>query len=195
VPKVVDHELRRREIGEALWRVVRRDGVHGATVRAVAAEAGWSASALRHYFTSQDELLTFTMQLVADRAAERIAALPAAGDPRARAEQALSEVLPLDADRRLENAVWMAFNARALTDPALRAVQDSTYDAIHALCRRVVADLVVDQPPAGRRLLAHELNVLLDGLAVHAALRPSRWPPRQLRRVLSHYLDRLAERR
>jgi AcrR family transcriptional regulator len=191
VPKIVDHETRRREIAAALWRVARRHGVEGATVRAVAAEAGCSPSALRHYFVTQDELLAFTMRLVAESARARIVALPATGDPRRRAERALSELLPLDDERRTETHVWIAFNARALTDPSIRAIRDSTYDAIRELCRDLVADLI---PATGARLdlLARELNVLLDGLALHAALRPDLWPPRQLRAVLRHHLDALS---
>ena len=187
----MDHETRRREIAAALWRVARRHGVEGATVRAVAAEAGCSPSALRHYFVTQDELLAFTMRLVAESARARIVALPATGDPRRRAERALSELLPLDDERRTETHVWIAFNARALTDPSIRAIRDSTYDAIRELCRDLVADLI---PATGARLdlLARELNVLLDGLALHAALRPDLWPPRQLRAVLRHHLDALS---
>jgi AcrR family transcriptional regulator len=191
VPKIVDHETRRREIAAALWRVVRRHGVEGATVRAVAAEAGCSPSALRHYFVTQDELLTFTMRLVAENARARIVALSTVADPKRRAERVLSELLPLDDERRTETHVWIAFNARALIDPSIRAIRDSTYDAIRELCRDLVADLT---PATGARLdlLARELNVLLDGLALHAALRPDLWPPRQLRVVLRHHLDVLS---
>ena len=50
MPRVVDHAVRRQELAEALWRVVRRDGVHEVSVRTVADEAGTSPGALRHYF-------------------------------------------------------------------------------------------------------------------------------------------------
>ncbi len=54
MPKIVDHDARREEIAQALWRVVRRDGIRAASVRTVAAEAGWSAGAVRYYFPDQD---------------------------------------------------------------------------------------------------------------------------------------------
>jgi AcrR family transcriptional regulator len=73
VPRLVDHAARRQEIAEALWRVVRRDGVHEVSVRTVADEAGTSPGALRHYFASQDELLGFALRAVVDRAAARYA--------------------------------------------------------------------------------------------------------------------------
>lgn len=53
MPKVVDHERRREDLARAVWAVVARAGVDGATVRAVATEAGWSIGALRYYFATQ----------------------------------------------------------------------------------------------------------------------------------------------
>ncbi len=64
MPKIVDHDARREEIAQALWRVVRRDGIRAASVRTIAAEAGWSAGAVRYYFPDQDGLLSFAMDLV-----------------------------------------------------------------------------------------------------------------------------------
>ena len=48
MPKVVDHAARREQLAAALWRVVVRDGVEAASLRRVAAEAGWSVGSLRH---------------------------------------------------------------------------------------------------------------------------------------------------
>ena len=50
MPIVVDPEERRRDLAEAVWRVVRRDGLERASVREVAREAGVSMGSLRHYF-------------------------------------------------------------------------------------------------------------------------------------------------
>ena len=60
VPKIVDPEQRRHELGEAALRVIHRDGIHGASLRNVAKEAGMSMGALRHYFDSQAEMLMFS---------------------------------------------------------------------------------------------------------------------------------------
>ena len=57
MPKVVDHELRRRELARAALRVIGRDGLEAATTRAVADESGWSTGVLKHYFDDKDHLL------------------------------------------------------------------------------------------------------------------------------------------
>jgi len=75
MPKVVDPVERRRELAEAVWRVIRRDGIEGASVREVAREAELSTGSLRHYFGTQSELLTFAMRSVMQRIERRVAAL------------------------------------------------------------------------------------------------------------------------
>src|SRR5918995_4672700 len=109
MPKLVDHEQRRRDLAEAVWRVIRRNGIDQASVRTVAREAGWSAGALRHYFSTQSELLGFAMQLVVERVEGRIAALEPPKEPREAVKQLLHELLPLDDERRAENEVFFAF--------------------------------------------------------------------------------------
>ncbi len=193
MPKIVDHEQRRRELAEAVWRVIRRTGVDGASVRTVAQEAGWSAGALRHYFRTQSELLDFAIELAAERISQRVGALELAGDPRRAVEQLLSELLPLDDERRAENQVWLAFTARALIDPQLRMRRAEIDDALRAAALRAVEMLGL---PAGREraLEAERLHALLDGLALHAAMRPERLPPRRIIAVLRRHLDELEDK-
>jgi AcrR family transcriptional regulator len=193
MPKVVHHEQRRREIAEAVWRVIRRNGVEGASVRTVAQEAGWSAGALRHYFGTQSELLDFAIELAAERIRQRIGELELADDPRRAVEQLLSELLPLDDERRAENEVWLAFTARALIDPQLRVRHAEIDDALRAACQRAVELLGV---PAGRQraLEAERLHAVLDGLALHAAMRPELLPPRRILALLRRHLDEMEGR-
>ena len=190
MPKVVHHEQRRREIAEAVWRVIRRNGVEGASVRTVAQEAGWSAGALRHYFGTQSELLDFAIELAAERVRQRIGALELADDPRRAVEQLLCELLPLDDERRAENEVWLAFTARALIDPQLRVRYAEIDEALRAACRRAVELLGL---PAGRQrtLEAERLHAVLDGLALHGAMRPELLPPPRIVAVLRRHLNEL----
>src|ERR687896_603443 len=121
VPKLVDHEQRREQLAAALWRLVMREGIEAVSVRRVAAEAGCSTGSLRHYFETRSELLAFAMELVVERVSARVASPPAGLDRRAIAESALQQVLPVDAERRAEAQVWLAFPA-LIEGPALPAV-------------------------------------------------------------------------
>jgi AcrR family transcriptional regulator len=196
VPRSVEESVRRRDVAEAVWRVVRRDGLEGASVRAVAGEAGLSMGSLRHYFPSQSELHVFAMRLVTDRIRARVEALPATRDPRHRAMGVLEQMLPMDADRRAESEVWLAFSARALVDPALGALRDEGWDLLREVCHNLVHRFVdAGVLAAGRdaEVEAARLHALVDGLLVHGVLRPARADPATLRQVLAQHLDGLVQ--
>jgi len=59
VPKVTEAYLdqRRQQIIEAAFRCFARKGFHQTTMRDIYAEAGLSAGAIYHYFTSKDEII------------------------------------------------------------------------------------------------------------------------------------------
>lgn len=194
MPRIVDHEARRAELAEAMWRVVYRDGVAAATVRSIAAEAGWSPSALRHYFTTQTDLLVFAMEHVMAKATERFTAEDWTGPPRQVVQRMLEQLLPLDRQRAREAEVWLQLAARTPVEPAARARMKEADDgirraaglAVHALTG---AGLVA--PDRDTDLEVARLHALIDGLTLHALLHTDLMPPDRLRAVLADHLDGL----
>lgn len=194
MPRQVDPEQRRAEIAEAVWTVIRRDGLQRASVRNVAREAGLSMGSLRHYFATQGELLCFAMQLVGERARARVRAIQPATDPRATAERLLQELVPLDTERRAESEVWLAFTGRALVDAEQRAIHQQIHDQLNGACATAITLLAEAGLTAGDLdvdLEATRLHALLDGLAVHAVMRPERVTPARIRAVIARHLDTL----
>jgi AcrR family transcriptional regulator len=189
MPKIVDREQRREELAAALWRLVVREGIEAASVRRVAAEAGWSTGSLRHYFATHSELLAFAMESVMERVTRRLERVPRTLPPRRIAELALHEVLPLDDERRAEMQVWLAFTTRALVDPELRALRDRAHDGLRSLCISAVQLLGGDETDAQR------LHALIDGLALHAVLDPATTTPERQVELLGAELDALADQR
>jgi AcrR family transcriptional regulator len=190
VPKLVDHDARRAELARAVWAVVRRAGIDHASVRTVAAEAGYSAGSLRHYFPTHSELLAFALQVVVDRIGSRVHGLDRDPEPWRAARQVLHELLPLDDERRAENEVWLAFTARALVDPSLREIHAEVDDALRKTWTGIAEALALDDPDfEGERL-----HAMVDGLCVHAALNGDRLPPERVRAVIDHHLDSLRPR-
>ncbi len=191
MPRIVDHDARRAELVRALWDVVRRSGIHAVSVRSVAAAAGTSPSALRHYFATQDELLAFALTTVLERVTARIG--PHLGDLVGRdgALVILEQFLPIDDDRRAETAVYLAFIGRSPGNPVLQGIRDEA-DALALRGVRLAVQLLADAGAvgAGRDLDAEagRLYALLDGLAMHGSLMPDRYPADQLRALLDRHL-------
>jgi AcrR family transcriptional regulator len=189
VPKLVDHDERRETLAGALWRVVTREGIEAASLRRVAAEAGWSTGSLRHYFGTHSELLSFAMELVVQRVTGRVARLWPSDDPRETAQRLLEEVLPLDAERHAEMQVWLAFTARSLVEPELRELRDRAHAGLRGLCATAVELL------GGGAADAERVHALIDGLALHAVLDPQTTTPQRQRHLLGAELDALTARR
>lgn len=124
MPKKVDHEARRREISQALWRIASTRGLEGASLRDVAAEAGISLGRLQHYFRTKDEMLVFALRhietLAQQRIRARIEALDGEPTPRDILRACLTGMLPLDEQSRIGFLVGVAHFHRAVHDPALR---------------------------------------------------------------------------
>lgn len=59
-------------IAEATWKIISEKGIHHATSRTIAKEAGLSQGALRHYFSKQESLLAFAIELVKEKVLTRI---------------------------------------------------------------------------------------------------------------------------
>jgi len=110
MPKIVDHDNRKKAIAEATWQVILEQGMKGATVRNIARKAGLSLGALRHYFSTQEELLIYAMDLVKERVAERVEKIALKNlPPKEVVLQMLLEIVPTNETTRAEMEVWLEF--------------------------------------------------------------------------------------
>jgi AcrR family transcriptional regulator len=195
MPKVVDHEERRAELGAAVWRLASREGLEALTVRRVAEEAGWSTGAVVHYFSDKEELLLFAFRTVADRVGRRLAAAEERTDePLELARAWLVQGLPLDAERQAEVRVWFAFLGLALARPELARAGRLTYRA----WRRRVTDLLEEAQRRGQvradvdcAAAAAALVAVVDGLAVQATFEPRALSGRHQAELVDQHLDAL----
>jgi AcrR family transcriptional regulator len=175
MPKLVDYDERRSELAEAAANLIARAGIGAATMRDVAAEAGWTTGALTHYFADKRELLLFTFQASLER---RRAAREASDttDPLAQLISSLEGALPSDDDRRRHWTVTIAFCAQATGDADLAAAQRDAYREFRAhLAGLVRRRGIATGRPA--EILAERLIAAADGIAVQALFDPELWPP------------------
>jgi AcrR family transcriptional regulator len=197
MPKIVDHETRREEIAEALWRVVRRDGIRAASVRTIAAEAGWSAGAVRYYFPDQAGLLSFAMDLVSHRVRQRVEAIESEGSALSIVMRYLEQVLPLDAERRAEFDVWLAFLAQAQAESGADTLHrhvDKVHDELRELCGTLLGALAAAgglKEGLDLALEVERLHALIDGLSLHGAIQPGHSTPTRIQQLIRHHIESL----
>lgn len=196
MPRLVDHRERREQLAEAAWRVIVREGVAGASVRNVAAEAGLSVGSLRHFFTTQSELLVFCLQLVIDRVADRVAALPAQPTPQEAITSMAEQFLPLDADRRAEMEVYLSLFSAGREDDVLRVCCQRAYRLLREACLEMIMESCgpsITDDPRRRDFEAARLHAVIDGLALHLLYEPAGADPRWAQDVLDTHVRGLVE--
>jgi len=183
--------------GRALWRVVRRDGIRAASVRTVAAEAGWSAGAVRYYFPDQDGLISFAMDLVSRRVQDRISAIQPEGTITEIVLRYLEEVIPLDEERQAEFDIWLSFMAQAQAESGadgLREHLGPVQDGLRGLCQSLVTSLSESgavRDDLDKDLEAERLHALIDGLSMHTSIQPDHTAPARVRAILGAHLESL----
>lgn len=195
MPKIVDHEERRRELLAAVWRVVQSEGIERTTTRAIAREAGWSVGALSHYFKDREDVLTSALRMSHRRIKDRWTVLLEGLAGITALRELVLDNLPLDEGRALETRLEVAFWARALTRDAVLVVQQAEAAALH----RRVLDLVQEAKECGEirdkgstEQITERLLALIDGLSLHAVLYPERLA--LLREVVDGEFARLVDK-
>ncbi|HLU34468.1 MAG TPA: TetR family transcriptional regulator C-terminal domain-containing protein [Thermomicrobiales bacterium] len=171
-------ETRRKMIAEAVLAIAAREGLDGATVRDVAAEAGVSAGMVQHHFRTRDEMLRFACEFMVERTRGRIGELTGSMtepvSPRMVLGAMFHEMLPLDDERRNGVRVWMAFLARAVVEPELEAFMRETHIGTHAAIVRLLREAETAgelRPGIDIEKAAMGLFATADGLVSHVLLR------------------------
>jgi AcrR family transcriptional regulator len=66
VPKIIDHDQRRSDIVDVTWDLIVRGGIEAATMREIAAAAGFANGALKLYFPSKEDIIAATYERALD---------------------------------------------------------------------------------------------------------------------------------
>lgn len=194
MPKIVDHDKQRMLVAEAAWRIIRRDGMEQASVRNIAEEAGVSVGSMRHYFSTQSELLRYAMSLVSERVSHRVQKMSFIGSPKDNMKCLLLEFLPNTEEKLAEMEVWYAFTARSKTDPTLKELANTVYDELRQAVGSVINYLIkldLSRPDLDKELEIERLYALVDGLGIHTVLRPDQMNGKLMDDVLTLHLASL----
>jgi AcrR family transcriptional regulator len=193
MPARGDHDARRRDVSEAVWRVLASRGFGGLTLRAVAAEMGASTGLLSHYFPTKRALVRHAHDVAEERSAARTRHVPEApGLPALRA--ALLDVLPLSPEMAAMSRAWVSFWDAAIGDPELGASQTARYVRWRStLSPHVEQAQRLGELPASADVddLVATVAAFAHGLVVQALFDEERFPPARQVALLDQFLAAL----
>lgn len=194
MPKIVNHDERRELIVDATWRLIERGGFESATMREIAAEAGFVHGALHRYFPNKESLLAAAFVRAHTRTNMRAA-------EKLREQRGLealrtlcTEIMPIGRDRLQEARVVVAFWDRAIQDQDLWNAHRE-----NALNWRGQMQIFLDQAREDGEIsdadsdevIIDQITAMNAGLQIMCLLMPETATIERQLAALDSYLDRL----
>ncbi len=191
MPKVVDHSERRRELVQASWDVIARDGIEGVTLRNVASAAGCTTGRINHYFSGREDLLSSALVAAYDESEQRMIAVIKTSLPaKERLRRVVYEGLPFDAARLKEWKVWIVFWAAAASNPLLAKQNRIRYEGWRHLLLGLLGQIESLSPDSAEHCV-EELLAIIDGLGLRVTLTNTPGNRRMASRTIDDYIDRI----
>lgn len=191
MPKKVNHTERREEFLQAAYRVIKKHGFAGVTVRSVAKEAGFTTGALVHYVDSMDQLLVEASEYSAREVRGLMEAAEALEDPLLSLREVLYLALASDEDKRGNWNYFLGFWERSVYNELVRKVTHLRYSEWIRRTSRLIkraknaGDLADDIhiPQASRACVA-----LIDGIAIQVLRSGKAMAPKEQRAMIDMWI-------
>ena len=161
VPKLVDHDVRRREIAQAVWAVIAERGIEGVTLRSVASEAGVSVGRIQHYHASREELVRDSCRELLKAATQQFEAADDA-TPVERLRRLVLGRIPTTPEFAIGTSIWLAYEAKSVDDPVIAELVQRG----HAGGVQEAAALLSECGVADASAVALRLMATAEGLAI-----------------------------
>lgn len=179
MPRPVNHDEKRSAIARIAADLIAERGLEAATIRQVAAHAGYSTTVVTHYFTNKRAMLLAAYRHSAQSTQQRFDGLSGqhASDPLSR----LEILLPIDEQGRRAWRVYFQFWPMADHDPELAEEQRWWSANALSLARGCLYEAYPAIDDIDRK--ATMALSALQGIAMQALFDPANWPANRQREM------------
>lgn len=189
---------RRLEVSEAAWRVIVREGLDRASMRAIAQEMNCTTGVVTHYFRNKQELILFALHQVTERlqVMMQMAIEGVSGVDRLTAM--LLSFLPLDQERQEILRVWVAYLGYAIGRDGLMEEHQQSAAELRAVIIHELEDLQSAGLIGGDLIAQVEANALLalvNGVAIDSLIQAEHLEPEQQETVIKRYIASMSPSR
>ena len=137
-------EIRRREILENFYEVLKQEGLEGASIAKIAARMDIHPSLIIHYFSTKEEMIVALVDSILEKYEETfLPALQEIEDPEERLEAAIDAIFGLDWARLVDAGVFYTCYSLSFRNPRVKESFQRMYSRL-------------------REILVEEINVLID---------------------------------
>ncbi|MBW4610407.1 MAG: TetR family transcriptional regulator [Hassallia sp. WJT32-NPBG1] len=190
----MSYDDRRIEVAKAAWRVIVREGLDRASMRAIAQELGSSTGVVTHYFRDKEELTLFALERVFENVLEDMKACAKQWQGIDRLEQMIFLALPLEISDRDDWKVWMAFLGYSIGREHLVQEHRKRYDFLRQIICQELADLQTAKlirADLDLTLEANALIALVDGIGTLVVICPEQFSAEQQQYLVRRHINAL----
>lgn len=187
-------ELRKNDVADAALRVIARDGLDGASMRAIAHEMGKSTGVLTHYFRDKESLLLFTIEAVSLGVNEALDPLFETKLTPESFTRALEALVHNDDGTDIYWRAWLAMTTASMRGASIHAAQARSYQNY----RDAIADRIKALQEGGWLSekadpvdLAIKTIAFIDGIGIQSIISPEVLPPSSRSAFVRSYCDSL----
>ena len=192
MPKIVDHDQRRRAIARAAVVVIAERGLEATKLVDIARIAGVTTGAITHYFSDKDAVLMAALELAYDAMFTRMKRIADGEDNRF--YEVMTQALPITKKSRKTMSVWLAFWSRSLAEPRVARQQMEFH---HRWLAQVKMELIrhcerLSMPvPDDLQDVCEGITAQVNGLIIRGLVDASYWPQARQRNALKTYLTQI----
>lgn len=190
----MSYDDRRIEVAKAAWRVIVREGLDRASMRAIAQELGSSTGVVTHYFRDKEELTLFALEQVFENVLEDMNACAKGRQGIDRLAQMIFVALPLMDIDRADWKVWVAFLGYSIGREHLVQEHQKRYDFLRQIIYQELADLQTAKlirADLDLTLEANALIALVDGIGTSVVICPEQFSAEQQQYLVRRHLNAL----
>ncbi len=160
MPKIVDHDHKRKMIAETAWKIIETEGIEKASIRRIASETGMSTRALRHYFSNKMNYyyLLWNIFLLMRKNGRRVKKTSYCGISVVRISYCGNR------DKQTEPYVWLVFAIRPLTS-SFEHKKDELTEGEYILMKALLETLIKAS------YVNKDINIKIEKLKLSAALK------------------------
>ncbi|MXQ55190.1 TetR/AcrR family transcriptional regulator [Shimazuella alba] len=171
MPKMVNHEQRKKEIGQATWEIIQTRGIEEVSVRKIADQMNISSGSIRHYFPTQNELLRYCIRSAGENVHHHILSHIDLSLTRNEViKQMVSEILPMEGSGQRDMDVWYSIITFAKKNPNLQDLSLRIFQYMRYM-QKTYIDLLSQggflDETLDREVEVERLHALVDGLSLH----------------------------
>jgi AcrR family transcriptional regulator len=191
----MSYDDRRMEVAQAAWRVIVREGLDRASIRAIAQELSCSTGVVTHYFRDKEDLTLFALDQVFKNVLEEMQAAAKGREGIDRLVQMICVALPLKDSDRADWQVWAAFLGYSVGREHLVQAHRKRYDFLRQMICQELADLQAAKLIRANldvTLEANALIALVDGIGTGVVICPEQFPAERQQYLVQRYLHALS---